>query len=471
MTKRLLLSYLTVTLVVLLLLEIPLAFVFQQREMDQLARDVERDASVLATLYEDSLERGSPFDPDPARDYAATTNGRVVVVDQRGISRLDTAGEVPRDFSTRPEFEIALSGARATGTRFSETVGSDLLYVAVPVASGGNIWGAVRVTLDRHEVKEIVYRFWLGLVAIGLVVLVVAAGIGWAIARSVTRPVRRLHEAAQRFSGGDLTQTEHDPDAPPELAELEAAMNAMAQRLDALLGRQRAFVADASHQLRTPLTALRLRLENLQSDVETPEHVGELEGAIEETRRLAALVGQLLALAKAEEPAAAQAFDVARLTAERVDTWSAVADQERMGLDLVGAEGHLWVRAVPGAIEQILDNLLDNAITAAPADSTIVVRVDTVGDRRVLSIADEGPGLDDSEKALAVERFWRAGESTTGTGLGLAIVRSLAAASGGGVELSDNKPHGLVVSVSFPIADPAQIVDHVVRQPGAVIGH
>ncbi len=216
------------------------------------------------------MEKGLEPDPIPAADYFVETGVRTVVVDVDGISVIDTGNDVPRDFSTRPEIATALNGERTTGTRYSETLGTELLYVAVPVASGGVVHGALRLTIDTHEVTERVQTFWIGLVVVGVIILVVMAGIGALIARSVTRPVRRLQAEAERFASGDLTPSVSNEPSPPELAALEASMQEMARRLDDLIERQRAFVADASHQLRTPLTALRLRLENLETDVTEP---------------------------------------------------------------------------------------------------------------------------------------------------------------------------------------------------------
>jgi signal transduction histidine kinase len=309
-TRRVLLSYLTITVIVLLVLEIPLAVFFQQRETERLAVNVERDATTLATLYEDALERQTAPDPQAASDYADSTGARVVIVSPDGVSQVDTSAAIDRDFSTRPEIQAALRGERSTGMRHSDTLGTDLLYVAVPVASGGTVHGAIRLTLDAKEVNATVRRFWLGLAGVAAVVLTAMAGIGWAIARSVTRPLRTLHSTADRFATGDLTPTVPDPDAPPEIAALEATLNAMAHRLDQLLAEQRAFVADASHQLRTPLTALRLRLENLQSGLDTPEDKEDLAAAIEETYRLAGLVEDLLKLARAEQTAAPEPADL-----------------------------------------------------------------------------------------------------------------------------------------------------------------
>jgi hypothetical protein len=127
MTRRLLLSYLAITLVVLVLLEVPLGFVYSQRERDQFTSEVERDANVIATIYEDALEAGVAPDPKPAEEYHSRTGARVVVTDRAGTSLLDTGGGVDRDFATRPEIETALTGRRAAGIRHSNTLGASLL--------------------------------------------------------------------------------------------------------------------------------------------------------------------------------------------------------------------------------------------------------------------------------------------------------------------------------------------------------
>jgi signal transduction histidine kinase len=452
-TRRLLFGYLTTTIVVLLVLEIPLAIFYKQREIDRLKLGVERDATVLATQYEDLLEAGGPLDQASAAAYAKRTGVRVVVVDKAGQSVLDTAGRPGRDFATRPEFRSALAGMRAEGTRHSNTLHTGLLYVAVPVASGGKVFGAVRLTLDTPEVNAVVHQYWLGLVGVAAVVLVAMAGIGWAIARSMTRPLRHLTGAAARFATGDLTTTEPDPDAPPEIAALGATMNTMAQRLDQLLAEQREFVADASHQLRTPLTALRLRLENLQSDPASPEEAEELGAAIEETNRLAGLVGDLLMFARAEESPAPQAVELVQLAADRVDTWSALADAAHVTLEFASPDGPARAMAVPGGVEQILDNLIDNAITAAPPQTRITVTVRRGRTEHRLTIADEGPGLSDALKARALERFWRFDRSNPGSGLGLPIASALAKASGGTLALEDSPDGGLAVVVALRAAD------------------
>jgi len=451
-TRRLLLGYLIAAVVVLLVLEVPLAIFYQQRETSRLIVDVERDATVLAAYYEEPLENGTSPRSAPADAYAKRTGVRVVVVDKAGTSLIDTAGPAGRDFATRPEIKIALGGARADGTRHSDTLNTDLLYVAVPVSSGGTVYGAVRLTLDTQDVNALVRGYWLGLIGVAAVVLIAMAGIGWAIARSVTRPLRHLNAEAARFATGDLTTAEPDRGAPPEIAALGATMNTMAQRLERILAEHREFVADASHQLRTPLTALRLRLENLQSTASTPNDAEDLSAAVEETNRLASLVGDLLQFARAEETAAPETVDLTQLAADRVDTWSAIADVADVALDLTSPNGAVFVGAVPGGVEQILDNLIDNAITAAPRGTHVSVTVVRGRTDHRFTVADEGPGLGDDLKARALDRFWRSDHSEPGTGLGLPIANALAKASGGSLVLLDSPAGGLAVTVTLPAA-------------------
>ena len=450
MTRRLLLGYLTAVVIVLLVLEVPLAIFYQQRETGRITVDVERDATVLAAHYEDALEEGIPPDPTAATAYAGRTGVRVVVVDKAGASLIDTSGPAGRDFSTRPEIKIALGGARAEGTRHSDTLNADLLYVAVPVTSGAKVHGAVRLTLDMKEVNALVHDYWLGLVGVAVVVLIAMAGIGWALARSLTRPLRRLNATAARFATGDLASTDPEPGAPPEIAALGATMNTMAQRLERLLAEHREFVADASHQLRTPLTALRLRLENMQSASGTPEEAEDLEAAIDETNRLAGLVGDLLQFARAEETAAPETVDLVQLAKDRVDTWSAIAEVADVALDFSSPNGPVFVSAIPGGVEQIMDNLIDNAITAAPPSTHVSVTVLRGRADHRFTIADQGPGISDGLKARALDRFWRLDHSEPGSGLGLPIAHALAKASGGSLVLGDSPAGGLAVTVTLP---------------------
>lgn len=453
MTRRILLSYLTITFVVLLVLEVPLGIFYAQREDERLAASLEGDASTIAMAYEDVLEQGAEPDPAAAELYSERTGARVVLTDREGTSLVDTDGDVPRDLSTRPEIEQALAGERARGTRSSSTLGIDLLYVAVPVGSGSAVLGSVRLTFDREEVAGRVRRFWAGLVLLGAAVMAAMAVVGWTIARWITGPLRSLSTTADRFASGDLRIEEVDATAPGEIRVLWSSLNHMAGRLDELVAEQRSFVADASHQLRTPLTALRLRLESLESESAAgPGAEEDLQAALAETARLATLVEDLLHLARAEEAGEIGPVDVGASVSQRLDTWSAQAEAEGVGLTTPPATDALWARAVPGGVEQILDNLLDNAIRCSPRDSEVLVTATRYGDDVVLTVADSGPGMEDDAKRRALERFWT-GARSKGSGLGLPIALAVARASGGDLELLDSPGGGLTARVTLPAAE------------------
>ncbi len=454
MTRRVLVGILTVTVLVLLLLEIPLGLFYAQRELERLTGDVERDAAVISTIYEDDLEADVSVDPRPATLYAQRTGARVVVTDARGIAKIDTEGVVPRDFSTRPEIASAMKGTLASGKRRSETLGADLVFVAIPVASSGTVHGTLRLTLPTSEIDSRIHRYWLGLVGVAGIVLAIMTMVGWAIARSVTRPIRNLTAVASRFADGDLTLPDElvtSTKDPEELQVLTRTLATMAERLSKMLEEQRSFVADASHQLRTPLTALRLRLENLQAQLpqaDTPA----IDSAIDEADRLSGLVSDLLQLARADQPRPREIIDLVPIAEQRIDTWTAVAETQGVTLEIDVSTASALVQAVPGAVEQILDNALDNSLKVAPANSAITVRVSSEPQAFVLQVVDRGPGLSDEDKSRAVRRFWRASPSGSGTGLGLAIADGLARASGGELRLSDTEGGGLTLTLRLDSA-------------------
>ena len=450
MTRRLLLTYLTITALTLVIVVIPLGLTFASRERDRFTFYVERDAQSIAARVEDDLEDGrTPDLADVFADY--TVDGaRIIVVDEAGRSVADSdRDDLGRDFSTRPEIASALNGERVTGRRHSETLSYDLAYVAVPVASGGEVHGAVRITLPMSTVDDRVRDTWLRLGALSAVVLSIVGAVGLILARGVTRPVRQVQDAAERLAAGDLSARAGEVDGAPELASLARQFDATAERLEVLVDAQRRFVSDASHQLRTPLTALRLRLETLRP---SPGDEPKLDAALAETDRLARLVQSLLDLARADgAPPTLADVDAAAVAAERYRTWTDVASSAGIALVLDAPE-RCPARAVEGGLEQILDNLLSNALAAGGEGTCVTVEVRPEGSGARVRVTDQGPGMPADQRAQATSRFWRPpGATGSGSGLGLAIVDHLASAAGGQLELDDGpEGRGLCATVHLP---------------------
>ena len=341
------------------------------------------DAAAVATITE---------------QYAQESDGRVVVTDAEGISVVDSdrPDDGPRDFSTRPEIAAAMSGTQATGIRRSDTLDEELAYVAVPISSDGRLNGVVRVSFPTEEVREQVRDNWLRLGLLSVLVLTGAASLGWLVARWATGPVEQLEHGARQLAGGDLSERVPVEHGPPELQQLAVTFNDMAARLEVLVRSQRAFVADASHQLRTPLTALRLRIESLEDTALGPDGDpaaarADLVAIDAELERLGQLVEGLLALARSESSTASDRVDAAEVAGDAVARWTPLAEEHGVSLSL-DAPPSAPVRAVAGALPQILDNLLDNALVVAPAGSTIDVVVAAGADSTLVSVRDRVRG-------------------------------------------------------------------------------
>ncbi|MCC9704346.1 HAMP domain-containing histidine kinase [Streptomyces sp. MNU76] len=522
MTRRLLLSYLSLAALVLLGLEIPLGIVYSRAERARIVNSANDEAESVAAFAALSLAAHRPDElAERARHCAQRIGGRVVIVDADGellASSHSLSAEEKRSLASLPEISAALRGRATTDVRTTTTGGVHYLSVAAPVGhatadtdsdrdtdsdttpdlgpdsgsgddagpesdsgiasvsyarpvsepgreTGASAQGAVRITLPTTMVHARVFAVWLLLALAGLAVLTGVAAVAFAFARWTGRPIRQLEEATHRLAEGGTATSVVVTSGPPEVRSLAAAFNTTAARLEHLLASQRAFAGEASHQLKTPLAALRLRLENLEPDIARRARPS-LDAAVTETDRLARMVEGLLAMARLEESAAIPApVDLGAICAERHRTWGPLFERERVSLVLfAGAVGP--VTAVPGAVEQILDNLLSNALRASPAGSTVTMELRLlVPARRALRdarphwvdlhVTDEGPGMTAEQRARAFDRFWRApGAPKGGTGLGLSLVQRLAHASGGEVTLREAATGGLDAVVRLPSTEP-----------------
>jgi len=319
---------------------------------------------------------------------------------------------------------------------------------------GGTEIGTVVLERPIGPLTQNIANLWLYLVGLSGAAMAAAVIIAFYFARWVSRPLARLDSAARKIADGDLTVRAKTGYGPPELRRMAATFNMMAGRLEALVHGHRAMLADASHQLRTPLTALRLRLDLLAAD-SAPAAAAELAGAQEEIARLSRLVDGLLATARAEAVTEQlEHIDVSEAVGERVAAWQPVADGNGVKLVAEPAPSSPGPQVALGAghLEQILDNLIDNAIEAVgDKGGTVRVSVAKSEASTVLTVADDGPGMTAHERSRAFLRYTTG--SQNGTGLGLAIVHRLVTANGGTIRLADTPGGGLTVELELPRAD------------------
>ncbi len=458
MRLRLILAMTGFTLLMLAVQNVPFAFYLTGVERERMVTTLERDAFVLAGRLEDLLEAGTAAtDPAAARvvaEYSASSGARVVVVDAEGVAVATSDADQSRvgaSYASRPEFAAALEGRIATGERDSETLGVRLLYVAVPVLSAEGVLGSVRLSYPAQVVTDAAMRQVWGLLPVAATTVVLAGLVAFVFASGVTRRLRLLQAATDGLARGDLESRAEEGAGVPEVRSLARSFNLMAERLQALIELQRSFASDASHQLRTPLTALRLRLEGASELIESdPDAAAErLAAADAELDRLGSLIEGLLTLSRAEaESATTAVYDVAAIARERVEQWMPLGQEAGITIRYEGATVAPAV-AIETALEQVVDNFIDNALGASSAGSTITVRVEST-DRVTVHVLDEGPGLSPAQRARAFDRFWRGSSDGEGSGLGLAIVERLARASGGSARLEPRTGGGLDASLTLP---------------------
>lgn len=448
---RLLLAFAYGYLLILVALMVPLALNLARRVDAEVRNDAAGQAHIVAAQAAGSMDDRAQL-RRLTRSAASDLGARVIVVDSTGLLRADSAGGTVRSFSTRPEIRTALGGRTAQGERHSDTLGEDLLFTTVPVTSGGNVVGAVRVTQSVGAVNDRVRRSVLALVGIGAAALAIGLVLAWFLADSLSRPLRRLADTARRVEEGDL-DARAEVEGPTEQREVAVAFNDMTERLGVVLAAQREFVANASHQLRTPLTGLRLRLESAAAKTDSIELERELAAAEQEVDRLARLLNTLLMLAReGQTPAQGRLVSLGLAAKHAQERWDARAEQQERRLDLTPSDD-VVVHSSEEDLAIVLDNLIENALHYSPGGGAVTIEFGRDEGEAYLAVLDEGPGLADGEQQALFERFARGSASKGGpggTGLGLAIVQTLAQRWGGRASLTTRPEGGTRAEIRLP---------------------
>jgi signal transduction histidine kinase len=440
---RLLIALGYLVALVIVAFAVPLGLNLRDRVGSEVRADGRSQANVLAagvgqlitTRDEDRLAEVAEAVGGPAR-------ARVVVVDRRGQVLADTAGDeaIGVDFSSRPELAAALDGRRFQDQRRSETLDREILATAAPVFQAGRVVGAVRLTQSVDAVNDAVRRTAVGIVAVGLAVMLAALLAAFLLARGITRPIERLGAAADRIASGDL-----DARAPVEGSReqrsLARSFNLMTERLARALRAQTEFVADASHQLRTPLTGLRLRIEEARASTEPADAERHLDAGLQELDRMSHTIDDLLVLSRTgEREGQGEEIDLAEAASDARRRWERTAAAREIALTAEhDGAGSVW--ASRADLDRAVDAVLENAVHYTRPGGHVTVRASGAA----IEVLDDGPGLAAGEEDEVFARFHRGragrGGGAPGTGLGLPIARELMRAWGGDAALA-NRPEG-----------------------------
>jgi signal transduction histidine kinase len=441
MARRIVLAVLALITALLAILAVPLGLLTAAQDRRYFTDETTDTAMALANVAE---ERVGDHVRSPALDRSVrdlTQQGDRVAVD-------DAAGREIAGTPVTPQSGRLAPGSPSTAVRSS--IADGRLIVSVPIVpdSGSGAIGTVVLSRSTEPLGHRVVVLWTLIGMVSAAGLLAAAAIAAGFARWASRPLTSLADAARQLGGGALDTRANVSSGPPEIRRLSADFNAMAVRLESLVHGHRSMMAEVSHQVRTPLAALRLRLDLLGEDADEAT-AAEVAGAQQEIVRLSRLVNGLLAMARAENVTApAVPVAVHDVVADRAAAWKPAADERGVTLTAACSEP-VVTRICEGHLEQILDNLLANALDALDAGRRIRVGAVAAGGTARVTVADNGQGMSGEQQRTAFRRF--ASGRPGGTGLGLAIVDRLATANGGSAAMSDTPGGGLTVTIELPL--------------------
>lgn len=440
-------------------LGIPLALSNAQADQSAMFTDRLTDTIYYASLAERSITEAEPTGlTADLRRYDQVYGVAVEVLDRDGglvASSRDPAPVLDADDQDRVARALANRRSEVYPLRFPWD--SRPLVLAEPVLVDSEVRGAAVTVSPTDDLRAGEIQVWSLVVAAGLLALVLAVLVALPIVRWILRPVRRLDEGTGRVAAAVLAGADADPVAdgtgPPELRRLSLSFDRMAETVTQAYTAQRTFVADASHQLRNPLTALRLRLSNLDGHVDAAGTDDQL-AALEEAERLSTLLDGLLALARAERTNPLVIVDVDAGVTDRMEAWRPLAEHTGLRLERTGTPA-LEALGPAGVIETVLDAVLDNAVKFAPQGSAVTVDTTAANGHIEIAVRDRGPGMAPDELERATHRFWRSPEQSNveGSGLGLAIAARTTEVAGGELRLELPPGGGLRVVARLRAVD------------------
>lgn len=454
MRRRIFLSMAVVAVITVVLGGLTSAVLIERRLQASTRTEFVRQAAATAQLVRSQVGVTDSAVGDVTRTLRiARVIGGHDYVEAAVVTRTGVVRALADDSPLVTELEGRVTAASTTQTFDIDLEGKKVAIYLHPIEAGERRLVVVLGTsLDLFDWGDIVSRMIAGL----LVATAVAAALAWWLARTNTERLGRLHDGARALAAGDL-EARVDDGGGDEIGAVASAFNDMASRLASARARERAFLGDVSHDLRTPLTTIRGYGEALAEGGLAPEEIQRIGGVLDrQAERLSRLVEDLMLLSRLESDdfsVRAERVDVSSLISGLAGDWSERMRQAHLRLEADVASG---VNAEVDAdrVAQVVENLLENAVRYTPEGGTVRLTLRDPGADIVVQVADDGPGIDPLDAPYVFDRMVVARKYRTlrpvGSGLGLSIVRRLVERMGGRVTLDAVAPHGSLFTVTLP---------------------
>jgi signal transduction histidine kinase len=429
----------------------------QQSQLPSASNSIQNNAQSPSALQ---VQNVTPT-LDLSQSLPALSNGlrlsldletRVRIVNANGMVESDSAGtDLGHNVGDVPAVKAALANQESAYAEGTEAL------AAVPLPRAGRVVGVAFLSQPLRDVSNVMADLRARLLISAAIALIFAALVGVFLARGIARPVRQLTIAANELAQGEFDYP-LEASSPDELGDLARAFRRMRDDLQQMLQARTDLVANVSHELRTPLTAIKGLMETLRAGAVEDTAVRDtfLASIEQQTDRLTRLVNDLLILSRADSQALAlqvRPVDLTALAHACVQQLAPRAAATQVTLKVEGPS--LTATIDPDRIQQVLVNLLDNAIRVSPPGETVNVRISQATDGVRVAVSDQGPGMDEAEQARVFERFYRGDKSRarlgdSGAGLGLSIAEALVRAHGGEIGIHSRPGHGTSVWFTLP---------------------
>jgi len=386
---------------------------------------------------------------------------RVTLIDTGGVVQCDSVANPAEmdNHGQRPEVVSAFGGKTGSGLRYSYTVMAPMLYVAVPLKTGKGLW-VFRISRSLAAIDSLLNDVFNRLIIVLIILVVAIFLVGLYLYRKINAPLYEIRQGAERFASGAFDRKLPDYQVK-EISELAMAMNQMAGKLDLLENLRREFVANVSHELKTPVTTIMGFTETLINGAK--DDAADLDRFLEiiarQTDRLANIIDDLLTLSRLEsaplsEVLALDWYDLCELLESSREVCQSRADKKNINLN-IDCNTRVPVQVDQSLLLQAIVNLIDNAVNYSPEHSTVQVVARVEKEQVWIDVADDGPGIMETHIPRLFERFYRADKARSrklgGTGLGLAIVKHIANVHRGEVSVSSSVGSGSTFTIMLPI--------------------